>query len=243
MMLSEFEDLAVIDAKGRVAGRVTRVLFDGATPALVGFEVRMRPLAYLIDRPLRYVPRTGVTLSKRGLTLVPPARLERARGRAGGIEWDATVVWSGMPVVSESAAPGEDPLGVVKDVDLGAEGRVRRLVLSRGATSDVAVGIREIDGERVLGFAGGAVRVADEVARPQFSGGVAAGAGKTAAVAKVRAEQAAVGAVRAAAAATRAARRSGIGKRASASWKGFAEGLREGYADDERSDDAKGDRS
>lgn len=230
MRLSEFEGMRVFDARGRFVGTVARALFDAERPELIGFEVRMRPFLYLLERPRRYISRTGVTLSRAGLKVEKPAKLERIDGHRAGIDWDEVVVWVGMPV---AAKKGTEPLGVLKDADIGAHGRVKQILLTRGATSDVAIGTREIDGERVLGFDRGAVRVAVETGSPEFSGGVAASAGKGAARVKVTAERAAVGAVRTAAAAAHAARRSGIGRRAGSSWKGFTEGVRDGMADSE----------
>ncbi len=233
MLLSQFEGRTVIDARGRVVGKVTRGLFDAQRPVLVGFEVRLKPLAHLIERPMRYVPRTGVTLSKAGLTVERRARLERVDGGKGGVDWEQAVVWTGMPVATES---GTEPLGVLKDADLGAEGRVKSILLTLGAASDAAIGTREIEGAHVRGYANDAIRVDDVLGRTEFSGGLAAGAGRGAAVAKVKTAQAATGAVKGAAAAARAAKRSGVGKRASDSWKGFARGLQEGLREDDTGD-------
>ncbi len=231
MRLADLDDLLVIDARGTAVGRVTRALFDPSEPVLVGFEVRMNPFGFVIERPRRYVALAGVSLSTKKLRLAEGTPLERVRGRRSGVDWEQSVVWLGMPVKTVSG----ETMGVVKDADIDSEGRVLRLVLSRGVASDAAVGIREIAGDRVLGFSCDAVRIDDAERGVEFTGGVAAGAGKGTAVAKVTAERAAVGAVRTAAAAARAAKRSSIGKRASASWKGFARGVKEGMSDDDSS--------
>lgn len=229
MRLTDFDELIVVDARGRTVGRIARALFDPADPVLIGFEVRMRPLGYLLERPRRYVLRSDVTIASGQATLVGKARLERADQTRSGVDWDRVVIWLGMPVRTASGKL----LGEVKEADLDTGGRVSRLVLTRGATSDVAIGVREVPGESVLGFAGGAVRIDDVVEAPGFSGGVAASAGKGAAVAKVGAERAAKSAVSAAVVAARAAKRSSLAKRASSSWKGFAEGIREGMTEDD----------
>jgi sporulation protein YlmC with PRC-barrel domain len=229
MRLSDFSELLVVDARGKTVGRVARALFDPADAVLLGFEVRMRPLGYLLERPRRYVLRSDVTISAKQATLMEKARLEKAGGTRSGVDWEEVVIWLKMPVRTASGKL----LGEVKDADLDADGRVSRLVLTRGATSDVAIGVREVPGDSVLGFANGAVRLEDAVDTPEFSGGLAAGAGKGAAVAKVTAERAAKGAVSAAVVAARAAKRSRMAKQASSSWKGFTEGIRQGMADDE----------
>ncbi|MBE0417894.1 MAG: hypothetical protein IBX63_09035 [Coriobacteriia bacterium] len=229
MRLTDLDDLVVVDARGKTVGRVARALFDPAEPLLVGFEVRMRPLGYLLERPRRYVPRSCVTVSSKQVTLAEGTRLEKVGGRRAGVDWEQVVIWHNMPVRTASGTL----LGEVKEADLAADGRVSRLVLTRGSTSDVAVGVREVPGASVVGFSEGAVRLDDAVDSPEFSGGLAAGAGKSAAVAKVTAERAAKGAVSAVVVAARAAKRSSLAKRATSSWRGFAEGIREGMADDD----------
>lgn len=233
MRLSDLEGLVLVSARGKRVGWLARALFDEEQPVLVGFEVRMRPLGYLIERQRRYVPRSAVELSAREAALVRGSRLERIGGGRSRIDWERVVIWSGMPV---RTASGVD-LGAVREAELDGEGRIARIVLTRGATSDVAVGVREIDGAFVLGFADGAVRLDDEVARPEFSGGLAASAGKGAAAAKVAAERSAKGAVSAAIVAARAAKHSSLAKRASSSWKGFAAGVKEGMTDEPGADD------
>jgi sporulation protein YlmC with PRC-barrel domain len=229
MRLTDFDELPVVDARGKTVGRVARALFDPADPVIVGLEVRMQPLGHLVQRPDRYVPRSGVAVSEKQVILAEKTRLEKADGTRSGVDWEQAVIWHAMPVRTVSGRL----LGEVKDADFDGDGRVTRLVLTRGATSDIAIGVREVPGESVLGYAEGAVRVVDAVSTPEFSGGLAAGAGKGAAVAKVGAERAAKGAVSAAVVAARAAKRSQVAKRASSSWKGFTEGIREGMADKE----------
>lgn len=230
--LSDFEELPVIDACGKKVGRVSYVLFHLADPTIVGFEVRMRLFLFLFERKRRYVPYSGVTIAEGEMTLSEGTRLEKARARGSSVDWEQTVIWRGMPVRTDSGTP----VGAVKDVDLDREGRVTRLVLTRGATSDMAIGVREVSGDEILGFSEGSVRLSESVVNPEFSGGAAAGAGKAAAVAKVTAERAAAGAVTAAISAGRAAKRSSVGKRAAQSWKGFTDGIKEGMADDTRGD-------
>lgn len=225
--LSDFEESQVVDARGKTVGRVSRVLFHPCDPVLIGFEVRMKLLFYLFERKRRYTPLSGVRASSKAITLAEGTRLEKLGGRRAGLDWTQVVVWRGMPVRTASGAA----LGTVGDVDFDKDGRVTRLVLTRGATSDVAIGVREVPGDAVLGFEGDAVRLSDDVASPEFSGGLAAGAGKATAVAKVTAERAAAGAVSAAISAGRAVKRSSVAKRAATSWKGFSDGIREGMAD------------
>ncbi|HET6498989.1 MAG TPA: hypothetical protein VFH17_08070, partial [Coriobacteriia bacterium] len=98
--------------------------------------------------------------------------------------------------------------------------------------SDAAIGTREVAGASVTGFAQGAVWLDRSADVLEFSGGLAAGAGKTAAVAKSAAKRAVRSGTATAAHATRAASRTPLGKRATESWKGLVRGVKDGLADD-----------
>lgn len=228
MRLTSFDELPVVDQRGKAVGRVSRALFDPARPALVGFEVRLMPLGHIVERPRRYVALSNVLVGDDCLSLAEGTRLETHRDARSDIVWERTVVWKGMPVRSSSG----DELGEVKDVDLEADGAVSRLMLTRGAASDATIGTREVAGSAVTGFAEGAVWLDGSVTALEFSGGLAAGAGKTAAVAKSAAKRAALSGMKTAGSAARAANRSSLGRRAAASWKGLAQGVKEGLAED-----------
>lgn len=228
MRLTSFDELLVVDPHGKTVGRVSRALFHPAAPALVGFEVRLTPIGHIVERQRRYVPLSNVTVTDDQLTLAEGTHLETLHDTRSGIDWERAPVWKGMPVRGGSGAA----LGEVKDADLEPDGTVSRLILTRGTASDAAIGTREVEGASVTGFSQGAVRLDDSLAAPEFSGGLAAGAGKTSAVAKSAAKRAASSGMDTAAKAARSAGRSSLGRRAAASWRGLAEGIKEGLADE-----------
>lgn len=232
MRLTSFDELPVVDRSGTTVGRVLRSLFDPMTPRLVGFEIRVAPIGHIVERQRRYVPLSKVVVTEERLTLAEGARLETVRDTRSDIDWGRTPVWKGMPVRSSSGAD----LGEVKDAYLEPDGTVSRLVLTRGATSDAAIGTREVGGSAVAGFADGAVWLDESVADLEFSGGLAAAAGKTTVIAKSAAKAVARSGAAAATEAAKTAGQSSLGRRASASWKGFAQGIREGLADENGKD-------
>lgn len=181
--LRSLEGFAVLDAKGAEFGTVTRVLCHPADPAVVGFEVQPPNLAVVVSRKPRYLTLAGTRIEDGALTVDDlKARSGERAARALGIEWEKTVIWVGMPVLTASG----EQLGYVRDAAFEWEsGRILEVALSEGITSDAAVGTRAIPGDLVTGFDGAAVRAADAASGAQFSGGLAAKAGTGAAVAKV----------------------------------------------------------
>ncbi len=234
MRLSEFEGVPVIDARDRAVGKVERCVFDPAEPVLVGVEVRMRPFLYLIERPRRYISTRQASLKRSGVRVLPGGRLEREGGTRAGIDWERTVVWRGMPVLTED----DTHIGNVDDADLDAEGRIISLLVTGGAVRDTAVGRREVPAAFLREFDGEAVRVSDEFLGTAFTGGLAAGAGRSAAAAKVSVQRVAKvtekGVVTAGVATVRALRRSRAKRHPKGALKGFLEGVKQGMNDEER---------
>ena len=233
MRVKELEGVNVYDGRDRLVGTVTRGIFDATRPVLIGVEVRMRPWLHLIERPRRYVATSQASIKRSGVRLIARKKPEREGANRTTEEWESSVVWVGQQILTES---GVD-MGCVGDVELASDGTVIEIELTGGATRNVAVGTRRISAEHLLGFDGEVLRVSDGALEAHFSGGVAASAGKGAAVAKSTAERvasaAAKGAVSAGVAAVKAARRSKGRGRMGGAWKGFAEGIKEGMRDGE----------
>ncbi len=177
------------DRKGGVMGSVTRVLCHPTDPIVVGFEVQPPNVAYVVSRGPRYIALAGVTLGDDRLEATRDVK-EWSGSRAEkalGFEWEQTVIWLGMPLLTESGTQ----LGYVADASFELpDARLGEVLISEGLASDVAVGARRIDGALLVGFDGTAVRVSDEAADAEFDGGLAARAGSNVATAKVVAGEA-----------------------------------------------------
>ncbi len=231
-------DTPVSDARSRHIGAVEHVLFHPREPRVVGFQVRLKPLGYVINRKPRFVPLDQVRIAEEGLEFTSAKPIVgKAAEKAMGFSWDDTVVWRMMPVQSERG----ESLGFVREVWFSAEdGSVGKLAITRGVTSDIAVGRQELDGATVVGFdpTRAAVVVRNEALAVELSGGVAAKSGKAAAVVKVAAEKAAKRAAKAAAEVAGKAAKSDLAakavKRSASSWQAFRDGFSEGMREDEK---------
>jgi sporulation protein YlmC with PRC-barrel domain len=181
--LRSLEGFEVLDANGTVLGRVTRVLCHMDEPRVIGIEVQPPNVAMVVSRRPRYFAIAGVRIEGDHLEVDDvKAWSGQKAAKALGIEWEKSVIWVGMPVLTESGTQ----LGYLRDASFEMPGgRVLEIALSEGLTSDAAIGTRVLAGDLAVGFDGAAVRVADGATGAQFSGGLAAKAGTGAAVAKV----------------------------------------------------------
>ncbi len=212
------EGMVLFRADGKRFGTIEHVLFHPEKPYVVGFEIRKRPWLFLIERPHVFVPLDEVEITKETLKLrSKKPTLGRKAEKRYGFEWEQTVIWTGMPVRTESG----DEAGDVKDVQFrAAGGTVRKVKLTGGLTADAAIGTREFEGDRLICFDGEHV-VIENIAEDEFEGGVAKQAGKGAAVAKVTAEMATKKIVAAGITGAKMARKSEVGKKAVAAFKSF----------------------
>lgn len=217
--------------KGKTFGSVTHVLFHPEEPRVVGFEVQPRPYLYVIPRRARFIALADVEVAKKFLRLnsTRPAS-NMASAKKIGASWDATVIWAGMPVRSESG----ESAGCVRDVRFSkVDGRIKRVLLTGGLTADAAIGRQEVEGDQVQRFDGEYVVVDDEIHETEFSGGMARRAGTSVAVAKVTAEEVAKKTVAAGRAVARVAGQSKLGKRAAGRLRVFGRAARDAMAADD----------
>lgn len=215
LSLLEVSRQYVYSAKGKYVGRVNDVLFAPGTTAVTGFVVSRPRLLFLIDRTDRYLALDRTRFSSDGLVVADPkAAWDGSAARRLGHSWDDTVIWVGMPVSTESGVK----LGSVRDGLFDEKtGEISAIGLTGGLTADAAVGVRDLPASVVVGFDGQAVRVKDEAIAFEPSGGAAAAAGRSTAVAKKAAIDAAAKAAVYGKAAVKVAGRSEVGKRA-AGW-------------------------
>ena len=207
-------------ARPRV-GRVVQVLFHPTEPRVVGLLVERSDIALVIRRRDRMLALDRATFGEHGVKVSGAEAWDASASRRLGVDWDRSVIWSGMPVRTESGTA----VGSVRDAVFDpTTGELNALGLSGGVTADVAVGVRDLPASLVRGFDGEAIVVADETAEIKVDGGAAAVAGRGAAVAKAEAGKAVETAARTAAraavygkAAAQAASKSEAGKKA-AGW-------------------------
>ncbi len=230
--VSDIEGLTVIGgAKEKLLGRVNHVLFHPTEPRAIGIELQPPAIGMVVERKPRYLALDAVEWSKDGLRLkAPKMESNAAAAKRLGIDWDVSVIWRFMGVVTESG----EVLGLARDVRFDpADGRITKLRLTRGATSDVAIGAATLDGTLVLGFDGEDVRVADAASQVDAGGGVARQAGRGAAIAKIAAEETAKQAIGGAVNIARAVSKANVTKKAARGWKAMKDSFLEGLNEDE----------
>lgn len=179
---------AVVSARGKQIGHVTDVLFHAEKPRVVGYVVERPRLLYLFDRRDRFLAADRTDASRAQVVVREPSgAFDKDAARRLGIDWEQTVIWSGMPVRTRSG----DEIGSVKDAIFDEDGELEEITLSLGVAADIAVGTRSVTADSVDGYSSGAIVVSDEVASGDTSGGVAAAAGRGAAVAQEQVRQSA----------------------------------------------------
>lgn len=189
--------------KRKRIGKVRHFIFHPTERRCIGFTVKRPDAALMFHRKDLFVALNGFDLENGEVVVHDDSDATEKRAvKALGVNWDACVIWVGMPILTESGTF----LGYVDVVTFGREtGKVESLTTENGAASNAIVGKRTIPGKLVKGFrlgAGaavapmgsydggeadeeavkGAIMVADEAEDIAIEGGVAAAAGKATAV-------------------------------------------------------------
>ena len=182
-------------------GKVRRFVFHPKEKRVVGFVVKRPDLLWMFRRKDLFVAVSGYEIEDGRIVVSnDPAATNRAACKALGVDWDACVLWVGLPVMTEDG----DALGVVGSVTFDRKtGVVDSVTTDSGATANALLGKREIPAWLVKGFrrgmgAGlaqtgaegeeseevvlGAILVAEEARDIAVEGGLAEKAGEATAV-------------------------------------------------------------
>ncbi len=211
----ELANKRVVDGrKGKKIGKVRRFVFHPSEKRCIGLLVKRPDAALMFHRKDLFVALGGFHIDGEGNVVVHDDADSTDKGavKALGVDWDACVIWVGMPVMTASG----DMLGYVDVVTFDrTTGDVHSFTTENGAANDAIVGKRVIPSKFVKGFrrgqgialmaAGdyrgedmddqaerGAIMVSDEAMDLPVQGGVAAAAGKASAVAVNKAKKGAV---------------------------------------------------
>ena len=208
----ELVNKRVVDGeKGKRVGKVRRFVFHPTEKRCIGLLVKRPDAALMFHRKDLFVALGGFHIDDDGEIVVhdDPAATDKGAVKALGVDWDACVIWIGMPVMTA----GGNLLGFVDMVSFDPEtGAVHSLTTENGAVNDAVVGKRSIPAQYVKGFrrgrgvalveAGsyqgedpnehverGAIMVSDEALDLPIQGGAAAEDGKATAVAARKAKE------------------------------------------------------
>ena len=131
-------------------GKVRRFVFHPKEKRVVGFVVKRPDLLWMFRRKDLFVAVSGYEIEDGSIVVSnDPAATNRAACKALGVDWDACVLWVGLPVMTEDG----DALGVVGSVTFDRKtGVVDSVTTDSGATANALLGKREIPANLVKGF-------------------------------------------------------------------------------------------
>lgn len=186
-------------------GKVRHLVFHPKERRVIGFIVKRPDLLLMFHRADQFVALDSYEVVDGRVCVAPGSdAVDKGACKRLGVDWDRCLLWSGMPIVTESGRE----VGLVGTVTFNSlTGSVVSVTADRGATSKALLGTVEIPVESIKGFRfgigslvtevghegetveeederRGAILVADEVLDIAAEGGIAEKAG--AAVGKVR---------------------------------------------------------
>lgn len=131
-------------------GKVRRFVFHPKEKRVVGFVVKRPDLLWMFRRKDLFVAVSGYEIEDGRIVVSnDPAATNRAACKALGVDWDACVLWVGLPVMTEDG----DALGVVGSVTFDRKtGAIDSVTTDSGATANALLGKREIPANLVKGF-------------------------------------------------------------------------------------------
>lgn len=206
MTNDELRGVRVLGGKNGTAriGKVRRLVFHPRERRVVGFLVKRPDLALMFHRKDMFVSLNGFDMvDGRVVVRQTPDATDKGACKALGIDWNACVMWEGLPLMTESG----ETLGLVGTVSFDrTTGAISTVTTDAGATSNTLLGRRVIPASYIKGFrrgigvalaqqgeAGaeqdeeeielGAILVSDEAEKLAAEGSVAEKAGAATAVA------------------------------------------------------------
>lgn len=142
----------VVDGKKgtKRIGKVRRFVFHPRERRIVGFLVKRPDLLWMFHRKDLFVSLQGYDMvDGRVMVRTTPDATGKGACKAMGIDWNACVLWEGMPLITESG----DQLGTVGDVSFdGQTGAIASVMADAGATANTLLGTRRIPSSLIKGF-------------------------------------------------------------------------------------------
>lgn len=149
---SELAGTRVVGGKNgtKRIGKVRSFVFHPKEKRCIGFIVKRPDLLWMFRRKDLFVAVSGYEIEDGRIVVSnDPAATNRAACKALGVDWDACVLWVGLPVMTEDG----DALGVVGSVTFDRKtGVVDSVTTDSGATANALLGKREIPANLVKGF-------------------------------------------------------------------------------------------
>lgn len=185
----------------RTIGKVRRFVCHPKERRVVGFVVKRPDLLWMFRRKDLFVAIDGYDIEDGRIVLhTDSSATDRGACKALDVDWDACVLWIGLPVMTESG----ESLGMVGSITFDRRtGAIESVSTDSGATANALLGKREIPADLIKGFRRGigvalaqtgeegqatdevvlgAILVDDEAAAIVAEGGLAEKAGEATAV-------------------------------------------------------------
>ena len=164
-------------------GKVRRFVFHPKEKRVVGFVVKRPDLLWMFRRKDLFVAVSGYEIEDGRIVVSnDPAATNRAACKALGVDWDACVLWVGLPVMTEDG----DALGVVGSVTFDRKTGKREIPanLVKGFRRGMGAALAQTgaEGEESEEVVLGAILVAEEARDIAVEGGLAEKAGEATAV-------------------------------------------------------------
>ena len=189
--------------KGKRIGKVRHLVFHPSEKRCVGIAVKRPDAALMFHRKDLFVSLDGFHVEgKRLIVHDDSGTMGKEAIRSHRLDWDACVIWVGMPLITASG----NMLGYIASVTFDAQtGAVESLTVENGVANDAILGTRTVSARFVKGFKRGigmplaamgdysgeksdeavergAILVSDDALDLPVEGGAAAAAGKASAV-------------------------------------------------------------
>lgn len=197
--LSNLKGAPVYDARkpSKRIGKVHSFIFHPHKRRVIGFTVKRPDVMLMAHRSDIFVAFDAFDVDDGHILISDDSgSTGRAACKRLGVDWDECVIWQGLPLMTEAG----ERCGYVGDVRFRTEdGVVLSLLVDRGATADVLLGLTEIPADLIEGFKQGvgdklitaegddfmhgAVIVSPEALKISAEGGLAQKAGEATAIA------------------------------------------------------------
>lgn len=168
-------------------GKIHLTAFAPGGRRVAGFLIKRPDIALMVARPDTFVAYDGLAPYDKGYVIRGNEWTDDEAKRRLKLDWDRCILWNGMDAMTESGSK----LGYVGDVQFDEKtGKVIAFEIGDGGAATKLVGSLVVPVEMAVGYERGFLKVRDEAANMELSGGWAAAAGEASAKAKVSMQKA-----------------------------------------------------
>ena len=141
---------AVEESKGKRIGKVRHFVFHPSEKRCIGFTVKRPDAALMFHRKDLFVALHGYHFDEGQIIVHSDSQAtDKAAIKLLGVDWDACVIWIGMPAITQSGKM----IGYVDSVTFDqSSGDVHSISIENGAANDAILGKRSVPANLIKGF-------------------------------------------------------------------------------------------